>query len=114
MGVFVEVIGIVLLGAGWATGLIDVKTYLAFFCFMVLCQAIMSAMSLFAFIRDQKTFHIKYVLYLTILGLIEMFAYRWITSFARLRGMVMALRGYKGHDQYVREKRAWVSQKKIG
>lgn len=109
MGVFVEVISIILLGVGWIAGLISMKTYLVFFCFMVLCQALTSIASLFAFIRDQKTFHLKYILYLIFLSLVEMLAYRWITSFARLRGMLRALRGYSGHDQYVREKRAWVS-----
>ncbi len=109
LGVFVEVLSIILLGVGWVAGLISMKIYLIFFCFMVLCLALTSVMSLFAFIRDQKTFCLKYILYLIFLSLIEMFAYRWTTSFARLRGMVMALRGYKGHDQYIREKRAWAS-----
>lgn len=82
--------------AGWTEGPSNIRS-------------LTSVMSLFAFIRDQKIFRLKYVLYLLFLSLIEMFAYRWITSFARLRGMMMALRGYKGHDQYVRQKRAWAS-----
>ncbi len=107
MGVFAEVISLILLCAGWITGLISIKTYLAFFCFMLLSQALMTIMSLFAFVRDQETFCLKYILYLIFLSFIELLGYRWITSFAKLRGMVRASLGYKGHDQYVREKRRW-------
>ena len=106
MGVFIEVLSISLVTIAWAIGILDVRTFLAYFCFMLLCQAFISITSIFAFIRDQKVFRLKYVLYLVFLSLVELFWYTWIISFARLLVMLRSFLRYHGYDQYVRKKRA--------
>jgi cellulose synthase/poly-beta-1,6-N-acetylglucosamine synthase-like glycosyltransferase len=104
-GVFIEVISLLLICAGALAGILDVQVFLAYFCLMLLSQAFISAMSLFAFVRDQKVFRLKYMLYLLFLSMVESFWYRWIISFAKLLGMVRTLLNQRSFDQYVREKR---------
>ena len=105
MGVFIETISISVVTASWIIGILDVRVFLAYFLLMLLSQSLISVMSLFAFVRDQKVFRLKYVVYLLFLSLIELFWYRWIISFAKLLGTIKFLFGYKTYDQYVREKR---------
>lgn len=109
LGVFIEVLSISLVAAGWIMGVLDVRAFLAFFCLMLLSQALISIMSLFAFIRDQKVFRLKYVAYLIFLSLIELFWYTWIIAFARLLGIFRSFLRYHGYDQYVRVKRVKTS-----
>ena len=108
MGVFAEVLSISLVAIAWMIGILDVRTFLAYFCFMLLCEALVSITSIFAFIRDQKVFRLKYITYLIFLSLIELFWYTWIISFARLLGTFRSFLRYRGYDQYVREKRVKV------
>ena len=109
MGVFVEVISILLVAIAWAVGILDLRVFLAYFCFMLLSQALISVMSIFAFVRDQKVFRLKYIVYLIFLSLVELFWYTWIISFSRLLGMFRSFLRYRGYDQYVREKRVRTS-----
>lgn len=104
-GVFVELISLLFVGVGWALGVFSVNIFLAYFALMLLSQALISAMSLFAFTRDQKVFRLKYIAYLLFLSIIEMFWYRWIISFAKLLGTIRSLLNQRAYDQYVREKR---------
>lgn len=106
MGVFIETISIIVVTASWIMGLLDARVFIAYFMLMLLTQSLISAASLFTFVRDQKVFRLKYVIYLLFLSLIEMFWYRWVISFAKLLGTIRALARYKGFDQYIRAKRA--------
>ena len=109
MGVFVEIISISVVAIAWVVGILDLRTFLAYFCFMLLCEALVSITSIFALIRDQKVFRLKYVLYLVFLSLVELFWYTWIISFSRSLGTLRSFLRYRGYDQYVREKRVKTS-----
>ena len=104
-GIFVEVSSLLLIGTGFILGVFSTPVFLTYFFFMLLAQALVSAMSLFAFARDQKAFRLKYIVYMLFLGMIEMFCYRWITSFARLIGTIRTFLNQRTYEQYVREKR---------
>ena len=109
LGVFVEVISLAAVVWAWIVGILDVRIFLAYFCFMLLCQALISIMSIFTFVYDQKVFRLKYIIYLIFLSLVELFWYTWIISFSRLIGMFRSFFRYRGYDQYVREKRVKTS-----
>jgi hypothetical protein len=105
-GVFFEVISIAFVAAGWLTGLLDPKIFLAFISFMVLSQALISELSIFAFIRGQRIFRLGYICYLMLLGLFEFILYRWIISLSKLIGTYNYLQKIRVFNQYPRAKRA--------
>ena len=106
LGVFVEILSIVFVVVGWIAGVLDLKTFLAFLCFMILSQALISLLAIFSFVRNQRIFRLSYVAYLIILTFVEFFYYRWLISIAKLQGTFDYLRGVKAYDQYKRAKRA--------
>ncbi len=105
MGVFIETLSIAVVTVAWLMGILGIRVFIAYFLFMLLTQSLISAMSLFAFARDQKVFRVKYVIYLLFLSLVELFWYRWVISVAKLLGTMKSLAGYRGFDRYVRKKR---------
>lgn len=105
LGVFFEVSSLALVIIGWANGVFDLRMFLAFLGLMVLCQALISLMSIFAFVNSQRVFSIRYISYLVLLALTEFFCYRWIISIARLSGTMDYLRGMRSFTQYSRAKR---------
>lgn len=104
-GVFFEIASIALVIMGWILGVLDLNTFLAFICFMVLSQASVLLLSMFVFIRNQRLFRLGYICYLVFLGLIEFLFYRWIISIAKLLGTYHYLRKVRVYDQYARAKR---------
>lgn len=105
-GVFFEIASIVFVAIGYFTRTIELKTFLAFMCFMILSQGLVSLLSLYAFVRGQKAFRSGYICYLVFLGCLEFFLYRWIISFAKVLGTYHYLRKVREFDRYKRAKRA--------
>ncbi|MDD3905015.1 MAG: glycosyltransferase [Candidatus Omnitrophica bacterium] len=108
LGVFLEVVSILLIAWGCLSGILDVKIFLAFFLLSAAAQTFISLASLFTFIRSQKVFKLNYVLYMIFLAFTEMFWYKWIISISKVTGTIDFLRNKKTFDQYKREKRAIV------
>ncbi len=104
-GVFVEVACVFLVTMGWITKMLDIRVFFIFLIFMGLTQFIISLLSLFAFMRGQSIFKMRYVLYLVMLSCFEFFGYRIIISIAKLQGFYHYLRKVRVYDQYVRAKR---------
>ena len=59
LGVFVEILSIVFVVVGWIAGVLDLKTFLAFLCFMILSQALISLLAIFSFVRNQRIFRLS-------------------------------------------------------
>jgi hypothetical protein len=108
LGVFLEVVSILLIAWGCLSRILDVKIFLAFFLLSAAAQTFISLASLFTFIRSQKVFKLNYVLYMIFLAFTEMFWYKWIISISKVTGTIDFLRNKKTFDQYKREKRAIV------
>jgi len=106
LGVFMEVIGIVFVTAGWLMGVLNINIFLAYLLFMLLSQSFVSLLSILAFVEGQRLFKIGYIAYLIMLTLTEFFFYRWSISTAKIIGTISYLRGSKSHDQYTRSKPA--------
>ncbi len=106
LGVFFEVAGIALVIAGALTGILNLHTFLAYLSLMILSQAIIALLSIFAFIRGQKVFSIKYISYLVFLSFVEFFWYHWILMYAKIMGTINYMQGVKVHDQYKRSKQS--------
>lgn len=104
-GVFMEVISIAFVSAGWLMGVLNLNVFLAYLLFMLLSQAFVSLLSMLAFVEGQKLFKIRYIVYLIILTLGEFLCYRWIISISKIIGTISSLRGIKSFDQYDRAKR---------
>ncbi len=104
-GVFFEVTSIVFVLFGWLSGLLDLRVFFLYLILMGLSQFVISLICLFTFIRGQKVFSLRYLLYLILLDSIEFFSYRIIISIAKLRGTYHYARHVKIYDQYVRKKR---------
>jgi cellulose synthase/poly-beta-1,6-N-acetylglucosamine synthase-like glycosyltransferase len=104
-GVFFEITSIVLVVSGLIAGVLNLNTFLAFMSLMILSQALVSLLTLFAFIRGQKVYCLGYICYLVFLGALEFFFYRWIISLAKLLGTYHYLRRVRVYDQYARAKR---------
>jgi len=105
LGTFFEVISIVLTLLGFALGMVDLKLFLAVFSLMLLSQGIISSLSLFAFLRGQRLFKFRYVIYLFVLSYLDFLWYRWILSFAKILGAYSFSRGNREYTTYEREKR---------
>ena len=105
LGVFFETLSIGLLIAAWATGILKLNIFLAYFTFMVLSQAIISLLVLVEFMRDQKLFRPGYACYLAILSIFEIFLYRWIILIAKIEGTIGFFRGEAEYETYERSKR---------
>lgn len=105
LGVFFEIASIAFILWGWFKGILDIKIFLAFLCFMILTQAIISIFSILAFARGKRIFYLGYMIYLVALSAVEFLFYRWIISIAKLSGTISYFRGIKTPDQYVRAER---------
>jgi cellulose synthase/poly-beta-1,6-N-acetylglucosamine synthase-like glycosyltransferase len=105
LGVFVEVLSLVMVVVGGVLGILDIKTAFAFLALMLLSQAMVSLLSIFTFVRSQRVFSIGYVLYMMVLGFLEFFWYRWIISISKAVGMYTYARGVTSFEQYTRAKR---------
>ena len=105
-GVFMEVIRIAFVTAGWLMGVLNINIFMAYLLFMLLSQSFVSLLSMLAFVEGQRLFKIRYIAYLIALTLTEFFFYRWIISLAKITGTIDSLHGIKSHDQYTRSKPA--------
>ncbi len=106
LGVYIEVISIIFATSAWAFKLLDKNTFLAYIVLMIACQLISSLISLFSFIRANKFFDTRYILYLIFLILAESLFYRWLLTIAKISGTISYFRGIRTHDQYNRAKRS--------
>ncbi|MDD5423165.1 MAG: glycosyltransferase [Candidatus Omnitrophota bacterium] len=104
LGVFVEVVSVAFVAAGWAAGVLQWNVFLAFFSFMLLSQAFTSLLAILTFTEEQRLFRLRYIMYLVILTFTEFFWYRWIISIAKLVGTFRFLFRIKSFDRYVRSK----------
>jgi len=105
LGVFVEILSVIMVITGYLAKVLDVRTMLAFLALMLLSQAFISLLSILIFIRSQKLFRMKYIAYLIMLSFLEFFWYRWIISIAKLLGMYSFALKVTSFDQYTRVKR---------
>jgi cellulose synthase/poly-beta-1,6-N-acetylglucosamine synthase-like glycosyltransferase len=103
LGVFFEFTSILLTVVGCVLGVFDVRLLLVFFIFVALTQALITMMSLFAFVQDQGIFRLRFLLYLVLLSLTEFFWYRWLQMIAKVGGTIGFLQGIRNFDQYTRE-----------
>lgn len=105
LGVFAEIVSIAFVTFGWLIGALHLDVFLAYFLLMVLSQAFVSLISILVFVRGQRVFKIRYIMYLVGLALVEFFWYRWIISLAKLLGTWNFLKKKRSPDQYIRAKR---------
>ena len=105
LGVFVELASIILIVLGALTRTLDLNVFLAFIALMILSQAIVSLLSIFAFARSQEELRRRDILYLIFLSFAEYFWYHWILLIAKVQGTIDFLLGFRGYDQYQRPKR---------
>jgi cellulose synthase/poly-beta-1,6-N-acetylglucosamine synthase-like glycosyltransferase len=106
LGVFAEILSIVLVAVGAVMGVLNWNIFLAYFLFMLLTQAFVALLSLLAFVERQKVFKLRYVAYLVVLTCLDFFWYRWIISAAKVMGTIGFLNKRRSYDQYARQKRA--------
>lgn len=102
LGVFFEFSSLVIAIIGFATGLIQLKIFLTFFCFVVLTQAFISLLYLLTFVRSQNMMSFRYIAYLSALSIFELFWYRWIILIAKIAGTISYMRRIRTHDQFLR------------
>lgn len=105
LGVFFEIVSIIMVAIGWIIGVIDVPTFLAFLVLMILSQTFISLASLFSFIRSYRLFSLRYTAYLVFLSFFEFILYRWAISIAKLWGTYRYFKNVRVHETYKREKR---------
>lgn len=105
LGVFFEIASVSFVTWGWLNGLLDIKIFISFLILMISSQIFISLLSIFAFIRCQETFRLKYIIYLVFLSFLEFILYRWIISVGKLLGMFEYLKGNKDQTRYTRAKR---------
>ena len=105
LGVFFEVTSLALVAFGWITGVLEIKTFLVFFTFMILSQTLVSLLSVFSFVRIQRTFRPGYICYLIILNFLEFFVYRWMIWIAKIIGTIRYFGKIRSFQTYVRAKR---------
>jgi len=102
LGVFFEISSILVVFVGWFFGLLSLKVFISFLLLLILSQALVSLVSLFTFVRDQRLMRVSYIAYLVLLNCFEIFLYRPVILLAKLAGTFGFLRGVKSHDQFAR------------
>ena len=102
LGVVFELTSIGVVIWAWFAGILNLMTFFAFLVLMALTQTLVSVLVLFAFVRDQRSFRLRYSMYLLFLSFFELFLYRWMITIAKAQGMFDYLRGVKTFDQYKR------------
>jgi biofilm PGA synthesis N-glycosyltransferase PgaC len=105
LGVFVEVLSIALVAAGWCLGMLETNVFIAYFLFMMLSQVFISLLSILAIVERQRIFKLRYILYLIILSFSEFFWYRWLIAFSKISGTIGYLSRNREYTTYDREKR---------
>ncbi len=105
LGVFVELAALFLAVWGALQGLLDIKVFLTFIVFMILCNALISLAALFIFVRDQAVLRTRDVIYFIILIFLEFFWYRWLMTIAKLLGTIHYFKGVRTFDKYQRRQR---------
>lgn len=106
LGVFVEIISIAFVAAGWIMGTLQWYVFLGFFLFMLLTQAFNSLLCILTFVETGRLLKLRYIAYLIGLSLVEFLFYRWIISVAKVSGTIDFFRKKRSFDQYTRPKRA--------
>jgi cellulose synthase/poly-beta-1,6-N-acetylglucosamine synthase-like glycosyltransferase len=101
-GIFMEIASIIFVVWGAFAGILDVKLCFAILALMILCQTILSFLSLFAFNQYHKVISSRNIGLLMGWTLTEFFWYHWIVVVARIAGTIDYLRGVKMFDQYKR------------
>lgn len=104
LGVFIESASIAFVAIGWIMGVLDMKAFIAFLALMIIWQSMISLLSIFSFIRTQKLYPLKYIIYLALISFPEFFLYRWILSYSKLLGTYKFFRRVKTHDSIIRVK----------
>src|SRR3989338_5109134 len=99
LGVFFETSSVALVIVGWFSGILNIKFLFIFLLLMILSQACISLFSIFVFVRNNKLFKIKDILYFIILSFLEFFWYKWILVIAKLAGTYHYFRGIRTFDQ---------------
>lgn len=105
LGVFFEIASVGFVLFGWIKGILDIRTLIVFLALMALTQCFISLSSIFIFVRSQKLFGLRYIIYLIVLAISELFWYRWLLSAAKIVGTYKFLRGSRAFDRYTREHR---------
>lgn len=104
-GVFFEVVSVSMVALGAILGILQVKVFLAYLTLMILSQALISILCIFAFLRSQRLLKLSYVFYLIGLSFVEFFWYRWLISFSKVTGTISYLKKDREYTMYQREKR---------
>lgn len=104
-GVFIEAISVFMVLLGAALGILNVNTFLAYLCLMILSQTLVAILSILAFLRSQRVLGFRYALYLIGLSFVEYFWYRWLISFAKIAGTYSYSKKDREYTMYPREKR---------
>jgi cellulose synthase/poly-beta-1,6-N-acetylglucosamine synthase-like glycosyltransferase len=103
-GVFFEIASVVITLLAFLTGFLSVQLFLSFFTFMILCQTLVSLISLFSFHTSHRLFTTKEITYFIMLSFAEFFWYRWVISCAKVLGFVGFCRGNRAYDTLHRHK----------
>ncbi|MDD5129835.1 MAG: glycosyltransferase family 2 protein [Candidatus Omnitrophica bacterium] len=102
LGIFVELAAVALVIWGVFKGVLDVRIFLTYLVFMILCNTVLSLSALFIFVRDQAVLRARDVIYFIILIFLEFFWYRWLMAIAKLSGTVHYFKGVRTFDKYER------------
>ncbi len=103
-GVFFEIGSVAVTLLGFVMGFFQWRLLFGFFMFMVLCQALTSLIPIFIFNRDHKLLKNKDIVYFIALSFLELFWYRWVLTWAKLRGCIDFCRGKRTMDIIQRHK----------
>src|SRR5262245_7200642 len=103
-GVFFEIGSVAVTLLGFLMGFFQWRLLFGFFMFMVLCQALTSLIPIFIFNRDHKLLKNKDIVYFIALSFLELFWYRWVLTWAKLRGWIDFCRGKRTMDIIQRHK----------
>lgn len=104
LGVYVEIICIALTAWGFMMAFVNARQFFGVLVFMILFQSFISLLPLLTFTRDRKTFRFRDIAYLSALSFGEFFWYRWVNTFAKLKGTYDFVRGVRVYDMVARNR----------
>lgn len=101
----VQVLSVVIVPAAWWVGVLDFRLFALLAVTVGFANGLLTNAAIFLYDRTARTYPIRDLIHLMVLGFFDLFAYRPILMFAQAKGLLDFLRGEKSWNKFERNDR---------
>ncbi len=100
-----QLLSVIVLPAAWWLGMLDVPAFLMFLLAIGFANGVLTNTALLLYDQGARTYRLRDLVRLMVLGVADVFIYRPILMFAQIKGLVDFLRGEKSWNKFERNVR---------